>query len=460
MITNSLRWRIQAWHALLLTLVITGFGLTAHRFAVASRLKSIDDGLQSHLAQLGIAAPPPDRAGPPPPDRRPPQRAAIPGQIEADGAYYAVWNGDGSLQMRSTRFPAHLDRPSRNGVDDLTVTETIGDERVVHRRTGSGRILLVGRSIEAARAEWRRLGWFFAAAGAGVLALGLLGGGWVASRAIQPIAAIRETAEQIALGDLSRRIPVPRSDDELGRLAAVLNDTFARLDAAFARQTRFTADAAHELRTPVTTILTHVQNGLAGTDSETNPEARLAFEACQRAARTMRHLIDALLDLARADAGEDPVRRDPCDLAEITREVAGILDVDDTEGKPEIELHLAPSPCSGDEIRLAQVVTNLLANALEHARRRVTITTTSDSGTAVLRIRDDGPGIAGEHLPHLFDRFYRADPSRSGSSRHAGLGLAIVKAIVEAHGGSVEVSSDPGDGTTFTVRLPASSPSA
>ncbi len=448
MITNSLRWRIQAWHALILTLVIAGFGLTAHRFAVASRLKAIDDELLSHLAQLGIAFPPSAR-DPAVPERRPPQRASIPAQIEATGTYYAVWSADGSLQAGSGSFPRHIERPPKGETSELALTRTIGEERIAWRETGFGRCLLVGRSIAAARSEWRRLAWLFTAIGIGVLGLGLLGGWWAASLSIRPIAAIRATAEKIARGDLSQRVPTVDTDDELARLAVVLNTTFARLDEAFARQSRFTADAAHELRTPVATILTHTQNGLAANDLD--PGSREAFAACERSARRMRRLIDALLDLARFDAGEEPLRIEPCDLAGIAGEgIAALGKTSATKVVPD----LAAAPCTGDEVRLGQVVTNLLANALEHAASRVEVTTRREGGEAVLMIRDDGPGIAAEHLPRLFDRFYRADSARSGGAVHAGLGLAIVHAIVDAHGGTIAVTSTQDEGATFMVRLP------
>ena len=161
-------------------------------------------------------------------------------------------------------------------------------------------------------AAMRRLALWLTAAGAAVLLLGLAGGWWVATRAIRPIEAISATAVKIAGGDLSQRINAADTDSELGRLAGVLNSTFARLEAAFAQQARFTSDASHELRTPVSVILSQTQTALSR--ERTSPEYREALEACQRAARRMKTLTESLLELARLDAGQEPMKRERFDL--------------------------------------------------------------------------------------------------------------------------------------------------
>lgn len=450
--TRSIRWRLQAWHALLLTAVIAGFGITAHRLASSDRLRAVDQELQAFVAQLSIAVPPSQgneslrRGGERPP---PPRGTGMLDQIKAGGVHFAVWNSDGSPQVSSADLP----KPERGTEGDTMLMRTVDDMRQAVHFTGAGRCFLVGRSIANAQQELRQLAWYLAAAGAGVLALGLLGGWWLAARAIQPIQAISETAEKIATGDLSQRIPVAKSEDELGRLAGVLNSTFSRLDAAFTQQARFTADAAHELRTPVAAVLMHSQNGLA-TELLTD-EQRESFDACQRAAQRMKRLIDSLLELSRLDAGQEPIKREPLDLAEVASDC-----IDLVEGLAEgrnitLETHLEMAPCSGDIGRIGQVVTNLLSNAIEHTRDRITITTQRQNGHAILTVTDNGPGIPTEHLPHLFDRFYRAEASRTRGSEHNGLGLAISKAIVDAHGGEIVIESQEAKGSKFIVRLPS-----
>jgi len=449
---RSIRWRIQAWHALLLTLVIVGFGITAHRLVSMNRLRLVDQELQSHVAKLGIAVPPApasETAHRPPPRPGP----SITDQITASGAHFIVWNADGTVQASSANLPAGLHRPEHEGTGESSVMRNFGEMRQAVHFTGAGRCFIVGRPIAQELAELRQLAWYLAAAGAGVLALGLLGGWWMAARAMRPVAKISETAEKIATGDLSQRIPTATSDDELGKLAGVLNSTFARLDAAFTQQARFTADAAHELRTPVAAVLMHAQDGLASAPLTSGQ--RECFDACQRAARRMTRLIDSLLELARLDAGQEPMKREPCDLADVANDCLDLVQTLADARNITLELHLDPAPCLGDAQRLGQVVTNLLINAIEHTRGRIIIATRRENDHATLTVTDNGPGIAAEHLPHLFDRFYRADPSRTRGTQHNGLGLAISKAITEAHCGTLRAINSDGGGARFVVKLTA-----
>jgi heavy metal sensor kinase len=301
----------------------------------------------------------------------------------------------------------------------------------------------------------QRFSWLLGSAGGLVLLLGLIGGWWVATRAIRPIADISATAAKIASGDLAQRIHTTDTDSELGELARVLNETFARLQASFERQAQFTADASHELRTPVAVLLTQTQSALAR--ERPAGEYRDALQACQRAAQRMRRMIDSLLILARLDSGEAVGPQECCDLPDIAGEAAELLKPLATQNNITLHVQLAPARCLGNPDLLSQVVTNLVANAIQHNHEggNVQVTLLHEAGRARLAVTDDGPGIAPEDLPHIFDRFYRADKARSSASGHTGLGLAITKAIVEAHGGSLHAMSEPGKGSTFVVRLPA-----
>jgi signal transduction histidine kinase len=225
-----------------------------------------------------------------------------------------------------------------------------------------------------------------------------------------------------------------------------------RLEESFDTQRRFTADASHELRTPVTAIVGHANYLLRRT--RPSPEQLDSLTVIRREAERIGKLVSDLLELARADAGLT-IRREPMNLVEVLEAVdmeiapvsAGAEIVVDAPGQVvEVE---------GDAARLKQVVLNLVQNALNAGARNVRLSLEQERDQVRLEVLDDGPGIPGDAIPHLFDRFYRVDGARSGRGNGAGLGLAIVKWIVQQHGGHVEVESRPGEGTLFSVLLPA-----
>ena len=333
-------------------------------------------------------------------------------------------------------------------------SRTRGQWRELYRFLPHGECVLVGRSMAPDLAAMRRFALWLVAIGTSVLLLGLAGGWWLASRAIRPIEDISATALKIAAGDLSHRINVADTESELGRLAGVLNSTFARLEAAFAHQARFTADASHELRTPVSVIVTQTQTALSRERGAA--EYREALEACQRAAKRMRSLTESLLQLARLDAGQEPMQRECFDLARVVHESVDLVRPLAAERRIELECDLVPVQCLGDAGRIGQVATNLLTNAIHfnRDRGRVRVAVRAEEGAAWLTVADTGVGIPAEDLPHIFERFFRVDKSRSRVQGSNGLGLAISKAIVDSQGGSISVSSQLDKGTTFSVKLP------
>ena len=311
----------------------------------------------------------------------------------------------------------------------------------------------VGCSISNELEEIRNGAIMLALIGGVILLVGLAGGWWFVGRALRPISGISSTAREISAGDLSRRINVAEAESELGQLAAVLNSTFARLEAAFAQQQQFTSDAAHELRTPVSVILTQTQTAL-NRDRDAG-EYKQTVEACHRAAQRMRKLIESLLALARFDAGQEGLKRLPFDFSKTVSDCVELVRPLAGERGVKISVEAGLLEITGDAGRLAQVVTNLLTNAIQYNRPdgEVRVKLESKNGLAELTVTDTGQGIAAEDLPRVFGRFFRADESRTGAG-NAGLGLAISKAIVEAHGGTIDVASKENAGTTFTVRLP------
>lgn len=495
-ISKSIRWRLQVFHGLILVVVLSAFCFTAYLLARENRMHSIDQELQQTALNLrenpfgrrfggggrGGPGPRPTFGGKPPrfEDRPPPREEhthddrgrtrddfprspmggppmgpppGIPAPSVPEPFYFSIWSPSGSLIDKSTNAPAGI--PISGSAESSQSFRMRGEFRELVDLKRSGFTLVVGRMVSAELAELRRLRWLLAGAGGGVLTLGLLSGWWLASRAIQPIADISATARQIAAGDLEKRISVADTDSELGQLAQVLNGTFARLQAAFGKQAQFTADASHELRTPVSVVLTQTQTTLAR--ERTPSEYRDCLEACQRAAQRMRQLIESLLLLARLDSGDPNSDRQVCNLSAIAADVVHLLKPIADEKNVSISTQLKPSACLGESGHLAQALTNLLSNAIHYNRPggqvRITVEPAGDLVRAV--VADDGIGIAEEDQSKIFDRFYRADKSRSRAQGRTGLGLAITKEIIESHQGRILVASQLGKGSTFTVELPA-----
>jgi two-component system OmpR family sensor kinase len=452
---RSLRWRLQAWYGVLLFIVLCAFGLAAFQLEKAER-HSVDADLHRRLSAL-VSALRAGGRGPGDAPRQPPApNFTFAPDIEAlftkeTGCYYVVWMRGPEPVARSANAPSNVPRPGLGGEDIRTRD---GMLREAFLFAAPADCVLVGRSVEEEEAKLYSHATWLGLSGAVLLGLGLLGGSWLVARTLKPVEDISATAARIAAGDLSQRIPTLTSDSEIGQLVRVLNSTFAQLDAAFSEQSRFTADAAHELRTPVTVLLAETQGALSRERS--GEEYRESLETCQRTAQRMRRLIDVLLELARLEFGRNVLQREKCDLAVIASECLAQVTALARDRRITTDADLSLAPVLGDPDRLTQVITNLLANAIQHTKAGGTIhvTTGADKHAVFLSVTDNGSGIAANDLPHIFERFYRADKARTSSAGNAGLGLSIAKAIVTAHGGSIEVQSEVGHGTCFLVRIP------
>lgn len=292
---------------------------------------------------------------------------------------------------------------------------------------------------------------------------------WTVSRSFRPLARVEKTAAAIAAGDLSRRVEVENPSTELGRLSSSLNAMLAHIETAFAvrtaseaRMRRFAADASHELRTPLVTIRGFSElyrHGALATDED----VATAMGRIESEAKRMGSMVEDLLLLARLDE-QRPLQQKPVDLQLVAHDA--VVDTQASDRSRSISLvgldggPAAPAPVLGDEAKLRQVVGNLVGNALRYTpdgspiELAVGVRTVDGETRSVIEVRDHGPGISDEDASKVFERFYRADTSRTRETGGSGLGLAIVAAIVGSHGGSVRVENTDGGGATLVVSLP------
>ena len=289
-----------------------------------------------------------------------------------------------------------------------------------------------------------------------VLAAG--GGIFLARRALKPVDKIAQTAQEIEESDLSRRINV-NTKDELGRLAATLNEMIGRLEKAFQRQKQFTSDASHELRTPLAVI--EAESTLALQKERPSSDYQQSLEIISQESRQMSSLIDQLLTLARADAGKEQWNFTEVNLGKLITNLSTDVEVLCQEKGLSFQLGQTQDlVVKGDEARLRELFMNLLDNAIRYtpAPGTVSVSLRREGQMAVVAIMDTGIGIPAEDIPFIFERFYRVDKSRSRAEGGSGLGLAICRHIAEAHGGKIEVESQVGAGSTFSVWLHLQSP--
>jgi two-component system OmpR family sensor kinase len=378
----------------------------------------------------------------------------------------------GDVWMAINDRKAQPDLPDTNDVGAVPVTiGSIGDSRVEWRavsvRSASGELITVAVDLSDLAATVRSLVLLQAGIGTAVLLVLGVVGYWVVHRSLQPLVEVEKTAAAIAAGQLESRVPQGDPHTEVGQLSLALNGMLAQIQRAVAaseqsaekaresedRMRRFITDASHELRTPLTTIrgFAELYRQGAASDIET------LMSRIESESRRMAGLVDDLLLLAQLDA-QRPLERKRVDLLGLVSDAVHdaqsvaparpiAMEVFDGPGTPEV---------IGDEARLRQVLANLVANALQHTppSTPVSVRVGTDGRDAVLEVADQGPGMPEEDARRVFERFYRADSSRTRASGGTGLGLSIVDSLVRAHGGRVSVTTAPGRGCRFRVSLP------
>jgi two-component system OmpR family sensor kinase len=277
--------------------------------------------------------------------------------------------------------------------------------------------------------------------------------------ALRPLTEIERASTQIAQGALSLRIKVPPTRDEIGRLASAFNSMVAQLEAAFAHQKQFVADASHELRTPITVLSGNLEMLLLGMYADRQTARRLLQNMYAEVER-MRRLVEDLLTLTRVDEGRIQLHTEPIDLApfcaELCEQAQQLSNGQTIECEVTTDL---PAMCA-DRDRLRQVLLNVLDNAFKYtpAGGHIRLAARQVDRGILIEVHDTGVGIPPEALPYVFQRFYRADPARGRAAAHkggAGLGLAIARSLVEAQGGQMSIASEPGQGTIVTIQLPS-----
>ncbi|MGA2700723.1 MAG: heavy metal sensor histidine kinase [Isosphaeraceae bacterium] len=453
----SIRWRLTLWYSAVLAGVLAVFGISVYLLmqrglqirtseSLSIQMTVIEDQLSRSQGRWGLR------------DRLERQYARHPAfDIEVSDVDGTIWMRGDRIRDRGLPPPSKLPGAGREVFDNFTVAG-LGRFRMVSRLSDRYSVPLVVQVATSLEENDKQLGELMAILLLlGPLAVGCtLGGGYLLARqALAPVERMAATADEITATQLDRRLHEPNPDDELGRLARTLNGMIARLERSFEEVRRFTADAAHELRTPLAILRNEAEVALRiPRESE---QYRDCLENMLEEIDHLSRLSEVLLFLFRADAGLGAHTGDVLSLDRIVREVADDIRVVAAEQNQELMVD-ASSPCNvlGNAEQLRRLLFNLLDNAIKFtpAGGSIGIRVERQKGQARVIVSDAGIGIAPEHLPRIFDRFYRVDSARSRRTGGHGLGLSICKSIAEAHQGFIEVVSQPGKGTQVTLTLP------
>lgn len=447
----SIRLRLTAWYALVLLAGLALFGagmwVALERRLVAGVDMQLAERIRGFETVLEVEGEGADRS-----------------QLQLEISEYAreipegglmqVRDGAGVLLAPRTGHPAFSSVPAAGGAVYRAArghAYRVLTARVESR--GQTYDVLVAGSLDEVQSVMRAFRDLLLMLIPGALMVACLGGYWISRRALAPVDEITRVAKSISVQNLARRLRVPNTGDELQRMSETWNEVLERLDVAVKRIRQFTADASHELRTPVAIVRATAE--LALRRERTTAEYRQSLLDIQREAERMTELTESLLAVARAGAPGSEMPLTPVDLNQVAARV-----VRESESLA-MGKHVAlafqslngPAVAFANEAGVRRLLLILIENALRHtpASGSITVSTSTSRDSIVLAVQDTGEGIAADSLPHVFERFYRGDPARDGTG--AGLGLSIAQAIAEAHGSAIDVESAPGRGARFSIPL-------
>ncbi|HYR85487.1 MAG TPA: ATP-binding protein [Terriglobia bacterium] len=463
---RSIRFRMTAWYAGLLVCLLVLFGAAVYlglgaylertlRAALSEQARTVREEIDERIA-----------------DKRLPNIVNFLNEKFApqlNARFIRITDGSGEILYVSQPTadgeldPAMVPRPLRKSEQEYASDVRLPNgERVLVQivpiNTAEGRLVVeVGSLYAPIDAVLWGLLMTFALGMPLMVAIAIGGGYFLMRRALIQVDEITIQAEHISSRNLSQRLPVLKTGDELERLTLALNRMMGRLEDAFQHINRFSADVSHELRTPLT-ILCGELEAIVQHERVTPEVLDLVGSALEETAR-LRTIVDQLRAISRLDAGDVHMQKVPLDLGQLTTSTAEQMLL--LAEEKSITVRCEPQTgvnVEGDPSRLKQLVVNLLDNAIRYTGERglISVSVTRQNGSAILLVADNGVGIPPESLPHVFERFYRADKARTRYSGGSGLGLSIVKAICSAHRGEIEVSSTEGVGTVVAVRLPLS----
>lgn len=464
MMHRSLRFQLVGWFSLLLVLIMVASGSYTYLRIRSYALKLLSDSLTHRAQQIGQTLLKNATSS---------GEAYTASEIEARYApesndkFIRIIRGDGSVLYHSGEpndhsfVAAEIPNPRQSISHPIIRQEKVPNHEsiliatVPYHSPQDDFLIEVGASVASSNRVANALLWTLAAGQLVVAALAIAGAWVLVNRAFVPVRNITAAAQEITLRRLSRRLPVPDTADEIAKLSVVLNQMIARLDESFQTTTRFTADASHELRTPLTVMRGELETLVARPNLDPVLRDNLAslLEEVERLSR----IVGGLLALSRLDAGEAQIERvkfDLANLAETTVEQMCLL-----ADEKHISLQCRTKNLvnvEGDRARVKQAVVNLLDNAIKYTptNGQVHLSVWAQNGLAFLEVTDSGPGISESALPHVFERFYRADQLNGRDLEGAGLGLSIVQSVATAHGGAVQIENATHGGCRVTISLP------
>ncbi|MGA7274299.1 MAG: ATP-binding protein [Candidatus Udaeobacter sp.] len=460
---RSIRFRLISRFTVLLLLVMLGFGAFTYwrvRTYIVDVIASSMKHRAQQIAQTMLQDTPIDES-------------YISNEIEtryapeSNDRFIRITRGDGSVLYCShipadrSFTPANVPYPkAQTGNSDIREEALPNEAKMViaairYPVMQGSYLVEVGTSLAGADRVISALLWTLAAGLLAIMSLTVLGGWTLMSRALSPVRDITNAARDITTRDLPRRLPVPNTGDEIADLSIVLNQMIGRLQESFENVSRFTADASHELRTPLTIIRGELEGIIA--HARLHEDARTSLGTLQEEVERLVMIVQRLFALSRLDMGEAQAERVKFDLARLAATTVDQMSLLAEEKGISLQCPTnGPVQVEGDRTRLKQIIVNLVDNAIKYTPDggAVEVIVSSKNGTALVEVRDNGPGIPESAIPHIFERFYRVDEVHSRDIEGAGLGLAIVQSIVTAHGGTVSVRNEPKAGCRITVSLP------